>query len=128
MNDSEQILIKLNSNKEKAFNELKEVSEKLSNERKIIAKEIETKILNELQELGMKSSKFEVVFTKLNDYTPNGEDGVEFVFSANKGQEVKSLAKTASGGELSRFMLAIKNIFAEIGSAQTLIFDEIDAI
>ncbi len=127
LNDSEQILIKLNSNKEKAFNELKEVSEKLSNERKIIAKEIETKILNELQELGMKSSKFEVVFTKLNDYTPNGEDGVEFVFSANKGQEVKSLAKTASGGELSRFMLAIKNIFAEIGSAQTLIFDEIDA-
>ena len=126
LNDSEQILIKLNSNKEKAFNELKEVSEKLSNERKIIAKEIETKILNELQELGMKSSKFEVVFTKLNDYTPNGEDGVEFVFSANKGQEVKSLAKTASGGELSRFMLAIKNIFAEIGSAQTLIFDEID--
>ncbi len=127
LNDSEQILIKLNSNKEKAFNELKEVSEKLSNERKIIAKEIETKILNELQELGMKSSKFEVVFTKLNDYTSNGEDGVEFVFSANKGQEVKSLAKTASGGELSRFMLAIKNIFAEIGSAQTLIFDEIDA-
>ena len=127
LNDSEQILIKLNSNKEKVFNELKEVSEKLSNERKIIAKEIETKILNELQELGMKSSKFEVVFTKLNDYTPNGEDGVEFVFSANKGQEVKSLAKTASGGELSRFMLAIKNIFAEIGSAQTLIFDEIDA-
>lgn len=126
LNDSEQILIKLNSNKEKAFNELKEVSKKLSNERKIIAKEIETKILNELQELGMKSSKFEVVFTKLNDYTPNGEDGVEFVFSANKGQEVKSLAKTASGGELSRFMLAIKNIFAEIGSAQTLIFDEID--
>ena len=52
---------------------------------------------------------------------------MEFVFSANKGQELKSLSKTASGGELSRFMLAVKNIFLSIGSAETLIFDEIDA-
>ena len=75
----------------------------------------------------MKSSNFDVKFSKLNTITTDGFDDVEFVFSANKGQELKSLSKTASGGELSRFMLAVKNIFAEIGSAQTLVFDEIDA-
>ena len=75
----------------------------------------------------MKSSSFEVKFSLLDEVQSNGQDDVEFVFSANKGQELKSLSKTASGGELSRFMLAVKNIFAETGSAQTLIFDEIDA-
>ena len=55
------------------------------------------------------------------------EDNVEFIFSANKGQELKSLAKTASGGELSRFMLAVKTIFSQSGGAQTLVFDEIDS-
>lgn len=127
LNDSEQNILKLNKEKEKVYNELLIKSEELSNMRKSIAKDIEIKILTELKELGMKSSKFEVKFTKLNDFTSNGIDGVEFVFSANKGQEVKALSKIASGGELSRFMLALKNIFAEIGSAQTLIFDEIDS-
>ena len=64
----------------------------------------------------MKSIVFKVNFEKLSSITSNGYDDVEFVFSANKGQEVKALAKTASGGELSRFMLALKNIFAEIGN------------
>ena len=59
--------------------------------------------------------------------TANGKDEVEFTFSANKGQDVKSLSKTASGGELSRFMLAIKNIFSQIDKTGTLIFDEIDS-
>ena len=127
LNDSEVILKKLEKQKEELINQLSIYCDELTEKRKKVANEIETKIVKELKELGMKSSKFEVNFTKLSSFTNNGCDNVEFVFSANKGQEVKSLAKTASGGELSRFMLAIKNIFAEIGSSETLIFDEIDS-
>ena len=88
---------------------------------------IRDKLLAELSHLGMKSSKFDVNFRRLGNMTANGYDDIEFVFSANKGQEVKSLSKTASGGELNRFMLALKTIFAELEGAETLIFDEIDA-
>ena len=75
----------------------------------------------------MKSSKFTIQISPLEEIGQNGRDDVVFNFSANAGQEVKSLSKTASGGELSRFMLAVKNIFAENGLASTLLFDEIDA-
>ena len=74
----------------------------------------------------MKSSIFNINFNEI-EISSNGIDKVEFVFSANLGQQSKSLAKTASGGELSRFMLAFKNIFSENESVETLIFDEIDA-
>ena len=127
LQDSEATLANLDKKKKEVYSKILELCEKLSFERKQVAKIVENKIINELQELGMKSSKFEVSFKKLENISANGYDDVEFVFSANKGQEVKALTKTASGGELSRFMLAIKNIFSEIGEAQTLIFDEIDA-
>lgn len=127
LNDSEFLLEKLNKEKEKVYTNLLNICDKLTKLRKENALIIEEKIINEIRQLGMKSSKFEVKFNILPEITSNGLDEVEFVFSANKGQEVKSLSKTASGGELSRFMLAIKNIFAEIGSSQTLIFDEIDS-
>lgn len=103
-----------------------DLCEKLSAKRKEVAFLIEGKIVSQLRELGMKSTIFKVNFNA-KEISENGIDDVEFAFSANKGQEIKSLAKTASGGEMSRFMLALKNIFAEIGSARTLIFDEIDS-
>ncbi len=127
LEDSEFLLSKYQKEYEKTHLELMQSCETLSLLRKKVAKDIEEKIVCELKELGMKSSQFAVNFEKLEEPTQNGTDKVEFVFSANKGQEVKSLSKTASGGELSRFMLAVKNIFAEIGSAQTLVFDEIDS-
>lgn len=105
---------------------LENYAQKLSQLRKNIAGKIEEKIVCELRQLGMKSTIFKVNFAD-KEISSNGMDDVEFVFSANKGQEVKALSKTASGGEMSRFMLAMKNIFAEIGSARTLIFDEIDS-
>lgn len=127
LEDSEFLLSKYQKEYEKTHLELMQSCETLSLLRKKVAKDIEEKIVCELKELGMKSSQFAVNFEKIEEPTQNGIDKVEFVFSANKGQEVKSLSKTASGGELSRFMLAVKNIFAEIGSAQTLVFDEIDS-
>lgn len=125
--DSEFLLDKYEKQKTELFNQLLLECNELTKIRKGVANNIEKKILNELKELGMKSSQFEVQFKQLSKPSSNGIDDVEFIFSANKGQEIKSLSKTASGGELSRFMLAVKNIFAEIGSARTLIFDEIDS-
>ena len=127
LENSVALIEKLEKDKSDIETKLNNTAEMLSNVRKTYAQEITKKITCELRELGMKSSSFDVKFNRLETVTLEGLDDVEFVFSANKGQELKSLAKTASGGELSRFMLVVKNIFAEIGSAQTLVFDEIDA-
>ena len=127
LENSVALIEKLEKDKSDIETKLNNTAEMLSNVRKTYAQEITKKITCELRELGMKSSSFDVKLNRLESITLEGLDDVEFVFSANKGQELKSLAKTASGGELSRFMLAVKNIFAEIGSAQTLVFDEIDA-
>lgn len=80
----------------------------------------------ELHELGMKDVQFEVQF-KEKSVCADGSDDVSFVFSANKGQQLKDLAKTASGGESSRIMLAMKNMFARADENKTLLFDEIDS-
>ena len=116
----------INKQLEKEEGELSSLAEQLSIKRKKVALDIENRIVAELRELGMKSTVFKSAFT-LAPITANGKDEVEFTFSANKGQDVKSLSKTASGGELSRFMLAIKNIFSQIDKTGTLIFDEIDS-
>lgn len=125
--NSEERLTELSKLQKQQESELDALSNDLTNARKQVALEVEHKIVCQLRELGMKSTTFIVQFNSLQDFSANGRDAIEFTFSANKGQEAKSLAKTASGGEMSRFMLAFKNIFAEIGGAQTLIFDEIDA-
>lgn len=127
LDDSANLIAKLEQDKKELLAKLKKSADNLTETRQKIAQDITIKITKELHELGMKSSLFETKFKKLDEIGPNGQDDVEFVFSANKGQELKSLSKTASGGELSRFMLAVKNIFLSIGSAETLIFDEIDA-
>lgn len=127
LENSESLLLKLRDSQKNAAIALESECEKLSIKRKEIFETIKDRLLIELGQLGMKSSKFEVNFTRLENITSNGFDDIEFLFSANKGQEVKSLSKTASGGELNRFMLALKNLFAETEGAETLIFDEIDA-
>ena len=102
--------------------------------RKTNAKEIEQKIESGLVELGILNAKFKVNFTCLaNDLTnletfnENIFEDVEFLFSANFGEDLKPLAKTISGGEMSRFMLVFKNIIANDNSSETLIFDEVDS-
>ena len=124
--DGEYLLEKYQNQQLIIVNDLNEKALKLSQLRIKVAQTIEEKVLNQLKDLGMKSSQFKINFEK-TEISSNGFDKIEFVFSANRGQEIKSLSKTASGGELSRFMLAFKNIFSENGSVSTLIFDEIDA-
>ena len=127
LEDGEFALENLKKDFSKLLAQLKDKAETLSSLRKKIAKDIEIKVVNQLKDLGMKSSKFEIEFSVLENVGANGIDDVKFTFSANAGQDVKSLSKTASGGELSRFMLAVKNIFAESGSAPLMLFDEIDS-
>ena len=99
----------------------------ISNIRKKNAEILENKIEIELKKLGMKDAKFSIQFSKTNEeFTRIGFDFIEFMFSANLGFEVKPLNKVASGGELSRFMLAYKIVVNAIDQIDTLIFDEID--
>ncbi len=99
---------------------------KLSDARKKVALELKKSVEKELSSLGMKKTVFEIHMDPL-PLSPKGVDGVEFLISPNVGEEVKPLAKIASGGELSRMMLAMKRILAKVGGKQVLIFDEVDS-
>jgi DNA repair protein RecN (Recombination protein N) len=103
-----------------------DLGKKLSEERKKVALELKRSIERELNSLGMKKTIFEIHIDPL-PLSPKGVDRVEFLISPNVGEEVKPLAKIASGGELSRIMLAMKRILAKVGGRQVLIFDEVDS-
>ena len=98
----------------------------LSDCRKAAAARFETQVQQELTYLDMPDAQFEVRFLE-QDAAPNGLDDVEFLISANRGQEPRPLSKIASGGELSRVMLAIRCVLPAADKRQTMIFDEIDA-
>jgi len=102
------------------------LGKKLSRERKRVASELKKSVEKELNSLGMKKTVFEIRIEPL-PLSVKGTDRVEFLISPNVGEEVKPLAKIASGGELSRIMLAMKRILAKIGGRQVLVFDEVDA-
>ena len=101
---------------------------KMNEIRNLSANIITEKINKELEELEMKNAKFEVKIEFNNEkiFTNNGLDKVEFLISSNVGEEPKPLNKIASGGEMSRIMLAIKNVLAEVDKVDILVFDEID--
>jgi len=88
---------------------------------------IEEAVLGDLRQLGMPKSKLEVVHEALPDFTPNGKDAVSFLFSANVDVPAAEISGIASGGEMSRLMLAIKNLLRTSKALPTVIFDEIDA-
>jgi DNA repair protein RecN (Recombination protein N) len=102
------------------------LGKRLSSERSRVASELKRSVEKELASLGMKKTLFEV-HVEDQPLSPKGMDRVEFLISPNIGEEVKPLAKIASGGELSRIILAIKRILAKIGGRQVLIFDEVDS-
>ncbi|MGL5650543.1 MAG: DNA repair protein RecN [Paraclostridium sp.] len=104
---------------------LKVKAEKLTQKRKEVARNLQEKLLYELKSLNMKNVVFEVSFGK-STFNAKGQDDIEFMISFNLGEDIKPIYKVASGGEMSRFMLAFKTILADIDEIDTLVFDEID--
>lgn len=101
----------------------------LGAKRREAATELEKCIISELRELNMPSVRFAVEFAPLDNelgFDANGADKIRFIMSANSGEELGRISRIASGGELSRIMLAMKNVFAEKDPVSTMIFDEID--
>lgn len=101
----------------------------LSAQRREKAAELEKRIVTELRELNMPSVRFAVEFVSVDNeqgFDASGADKIRFIMSANAGEELGRISKIASGGELSRIMLAMKNVFAENDPVGTMVFDEID--
>mgnify|MGYP004603165241 FL=1 len=122
---SEERVKELQKQEKEALVETETAACKLTESRKTAGEKLSNAICSELEFLDMPNVRFVV---KCNDIglTENGKDEIEFLISANAGEEPKPLAKIASGGELSRIMLAIKNVLAETDGVDTMIFDEID--
>ena len=118
-------LERLKKEEAKAEKAVMEAARALSEERKTAATALETLVLEELRQLDMAKIRFCVEFT---DHAPDatGMDGVRFLMSANVGEELKPISKIASGGELARIMLALKNVLSEQDMVATLVFDEVD--
>ena len=115
---------------EQGARSLRDVAERLSRNRLDAAKKITVQVMKELGALRMERTRFSVEVSRLTGDAPfgqAGQDTVGFMFSANPGEPLKPLAKVASGGELSRVMLALKTILAESDRVPVLIFDEVDA-
>jgi len=122
----EEKLSQLENSLEPLRREVVSLAKRLSHERKRVASELKRSVEKELRSLGMKKTTFEVHMEDL----PLGQKGIdraEFLISPNVGEEVRPLARIASGGELSRIMLAMKRILAKVGGSQVLVFDEVDA-
>lgn len=134
LKNSKDILNSLENDKKKLLEIAAEKFNELGKIRRAHALEIEQKLSTALAELGILKAQFKVNFfpivrsiEEVETFSLNCMEDVEFLFSANLGEELKPLAKTISGGEMNRFMLAFKNIIADINGPSTLIFDEIDS-
>ena len=112
---------------EAIVNKLDVVALKISESRKKIIPKVSKQLETILDNLGMTHARFQIKNTLSEKYYTNGKDRLEFLFSANKGGQYGELKKVASGGELSRIMLAIKKVLSENSQLPTIIFDEIDS-
>lgn len=131
LNELEDNLRKMSAEHKKLLSEYRSAARKLSESRHIIAKEFENKMMKELQDLGMGNTRFCVAFSENDTGKPlmptiQGDDRIEFMISPNPGEPLKPLAKIASGGELSRMMLAIKTLESSHTGVESMVFDEID--
>lgn len=123
----EEYLAELESRFAACRKKLDEQAEALTRIRKEAAVRFSEQVCQALQELNFLDVRFELEFRKLEDYTASGLDEVCFMISTNPGQPLRPVQDTASGGELSRIMLAVKSIMADQEKVETLIFDEIDS-
>lgn len=126
LENSEEIISKLKNEQQELIQKLDKIAEEITTKRKACAEEIETKINEQMQDLEMKKAYLKFEFEKSETYLEDGKDEVQLLICTNVGDELKPLSKIASGGEISRVMLAIKTVLGEYDSVPTMIFDEID--
>ncbi|MCK5709455.1 MAG: DNA repair protein RecN [Deltaproteobacteria bacterium] len=116
----------LTNESQKMMGELLVLAEKISKSRKRASKKLTAILEKELKEVGIKGGQFHIEFTD-KDVSSNGIDDISFLFSANPGERPKPLTKVASGGELSRIMLVLKEVIARVEGGSVIIFDEADS-
>ena len=116
----------LEQKKEECLKKLGAECDKLTKARKASAKKLCGVIADAMRDLNFNDVRFDMTFEKADSYSSNGNDIAEFIISTNVGEDIRPLVDVASGGELSRVMLAIKSVVSEAADTPTLIFDEID--
>jgi len=129
INDIESYDERLNELKaifEKKKKELSQIALQMSDIRKKSFSSIEIFVIEQLKSLGMPNATFKISGEQYDDFTLNGFDKINFMFSANKNIEVQNISKVASGGEISRLMLSIKSLISKTAALPSIIFDEID--
>lgn len=132
LSDSEETLVKLHAELDVLNKELAKLAAELTSAREKAAAELQKRVLKELADLDMQKMQFVVAVTEkatsagATQYGPDGCDNVAFLISANPGEALHPLIKIASGGEMSRIMLALKSVLSDADVAESLIFDEID--
>ena len=124
--NADKILAGINGRRKALNTEIIEACENLRETRKKTAKNISGQIESILKELGMKDAAFEISVEQKKEFGANGNDNVTFLISPNLGEPLKELSKIASGGEMSRVMLAMKTVISTVDNIETFIFDEID--
>lgn len=120
-------IAKLAKKTEELRHKLTHLSEELSGKRQDVISQVEAKVITILKQVGIPNARFSVLHSRLESFTFQGTDKVEFLFSANKQAGKQEIGKVASGGELSRLMLAIKSLISSSLELPTIIFDEVDA-
>lgn len=124
--NSDEYITKLKKRIDGLINEMNQVCQLIHDRRTEIAGDVQISIMSEMRDLNFNNVKFLIEVKKNNSFSYNGFDNVEFLISLNSGEDVKPLKNIASGGEISRIMLAIKSVIAERDITETMVFDEID--
>jgi DNA repair protein RecN (Recombination protein N) len=120
-------IAQLSAQMEQAAEKLKHAAVILTGSRKKVFPHIETKVTGILKQLGMPHARFALEHSLKSNFQPNGADDIQFSFSANRDTPPAEISRIASGGEISRVMLALKTLVSDSGMLATIIFDEIDS-
>lgn len=126
LENSSEIVAELQKRKEGLQKRLSALAERLTAYRMTTAERVSEQIADALRDMEMKNARFWIQITEKAEWSADGRDKVEFLISANAGEDLKPLAKIASGGEMSRVMLALKTVLVDADEIGTFIFDEID--
>lgn len=126
LKNSEEKTAQLQKESEQIAQQMRDIAAEMTKIRKNIAKQVQTQVENALHDMQMIQAKFEISIEPQPQFTSDGLDKVEFLIAANAGSDLRPLAKIASGGEMSRVMLALKTVLVDADKIGTFIFDEID--